>query len=249
MHRGQVAMWDALSGEYDGVNRTVTRMYVKKCAVCQQRQKRQHKAALVPITALTLYERVVIDLIDFSLKPSHGFKYIFHAVDHYSKYHWCWALRNKKPSTVGFYMSTLLACTGPIKHVQCDQGKEFVGALLKSVAAFGCGRVCNSSAFHPQTNGVVERYNGVFKEALEHWFIQENSTDWYPPLDRIRYQLNCSRPRTTATLLSNWCTARSPPQPTPTLICGHYGQRHWKPRCWLQNAARRCCLPTPQSLC
>ena len=197
LHRGQVAMWDALSAEYDGVNRNISRMYVKKCAVCQQHQQRQHKAALVPITASTLYERVVIDLIDFTRKPSHGFHYIFHAVDHFSKYHWCWAIRDKRPVTVAYYMRTLLRCTGPIKHVQCDQGREFVAELLAAVDEFGCGRVCNSSAFHPQTNGVVERYNGVFKEALEHWFTQENSQDWYVPLDRICYQLNCTKPRTT----------------------------------------------------
>ena len=35
------------------------------------------------------------------------------------------------------------------------------------------------------------------KAALNIWSIQEQSEDWYPRLARIRYQLNCNKPRTT----------------------------------------------------
>jgi hypothetical protein len=197
MHTGQLTTWDKLSALYHGINRTIVRMFVKKCAICQQSVKRVHKAALVPITAKKLFERVVIDLIDFTNKPSHGYHYILHVMDHFSKFHWAWALQDKRAATVAYHINCLLAETGPIKYPQCDNGREFIAEMLEALADFGCGPVVNGSAYHPQSQGLVERGNSMLKTALHHWFIQENTLDWYPVLARIRYQLNCNKPRTT----------------------------------------------------
>ena len=211
MHFGQKSMWDRLSAEFDGISRQIVRMYVKKCLTCEQRQVRTHKAALVPITAKTLFERIVIDLIDFTLKPSHGYHYIFHAVDHCSKFHWAWAMQDKRPATVAYHLATLLADIGPVKHVQCDQGKEFVADVLGVLMEFGCGAPLRSAPYSPQGNGLVERGNGMLKDALDHWFVQENTSDWYPPLARIRYQLNCTKPRTTRCSPYELVYSRKPP--------------------------------------
>ena len=197
MHLGQLATWDKLKEKYDGIIRDIVREYVKRCPVCQQQQRRQHRAALVPITAKRLFERIVIDLIDFTLKPSHGYRYIFHAVDHFSKYHWAWAIPNKESVSVAFCLSTLLADIGPVQYIQSDQGGEFKGWEVQAVLAeFDC-RPINSAPYTPSTNGLVERGNGMLKSALDHWFVQESTLDWYPPLARIRYQINCNKPRTT----------------------------------------------------
>ena len=212
MHIGQVAMWGKLSSAYFGISRELVRAYVRKCATYQQTPKRLNKAALVTISAKTMFERVVIDLIDFNNKPSHGFKYILHAVDHFSKFHWAWALQDKRPATVAYHLNCLLADTGPIKHVQCDNGMEFVAEVLEVLADFTCGPVLNSAPYHPQTNGLVERGNAMLKTALQHWFIQENTEDWYPPLARIRYQLNCNKPRTTRYTPYELVYGKKPPE-------------------------------------
>ena len=62
-HFGLVAMWDRLNREFDCIGREIAWMYVKKCAV---------------INAKTLYKRIFFDLnlIDFTIKPSHGYRYI-----------------------------------------------------------------------------------------------------------------------------------------------------------------------------
>ena len=84
-----------------------------------------------------------------------------------------------------------------MRYPQCDQGKEFVGPVLDVLTKFKCGPICNSTAYHPQTNGLVERGNGMLKRALDAWFAQERTTDWLTPLSRIVLQLNCNKPRTT----------------------------------------------------
>ena len=171
MHYGQGATWDRLNAEFDGVTRNIVRAYVSKCAICQQKQTRTYKAVLVPILSETQCERVVFDLIDFSTKPSHGYKYILHAVDHFSKFHWAWAITDKHARTVAYCLDQLLSVIGAIRYPQCDQGTEFIAETLDVLAAYKCGPVRNSSAYYPQTNGVVERGNSMLKRALDHWFI------------------------------------------------------------------------------
>ena len=165
----------------------------------------------MPIRSKILYERLVIDLIDFTLKPSHGYHYILHCVDHCSKFHWAWPLKNKQPASVAFHLATLLADIGPVRFVQCDQGQEFVASVLDVLQEWGCGAPLRRAPYHPQTNGLVERGNGMLKSALDHWFIQERTTDWYPPLARIRYQINCTRPRTTQISPYELVYSRKPP--------------------------------------
>lgn len=164
---------------------------------CQEKQPKQHKAKLVPILAKSLFERIVIDLIDYSNKPSHGYRYVFHACDHFSKTHWGFAMPNKEARTVAHYSEMLLQQTGPVRIVQSDNGTEFMGEVGPLLESWGMGDVVNGAPWHPQTQGITERYNRALKEAIAHWMVQENSEDWYLPLGRLVYQLNTRAPRTT----------------------------------------------------
>ena len=112
---------------------------------------------------------------------------------------------------MAFHLATLLADIGPVKFVQCDQGREFIEAVLVVLTEWGCGAPLRSAAYHPQTNGMVERGNGMLKTALRHWFIQEKTEDWYPPLQRIRYQINCCIPSTTRCSPYELMYAHKPP--------------------------------------
>ena len=89
-HVGMELTWKAVSAKYHGISRNLARMYVAKCATCQLQPKREHKAALQRQSATRLFERIVIDLIDFQKKPSGGFHYILQCVDHYSKIKVLW---------------------------------------------------------------------------------------------------------------------------------------------------------------
>ena len=151
----------------------------------------------MPILANQLYERVQIDLLDCRLKPSRSYRWVMHAVDHYSKNHWAFPMRNKKSSTVASYLELLFQQTGPFKILQCDNGTEFKGEVLTVLDSWGISKPMNSRPYHPQAQGLVERYNGMLKTALDKWMLQEQDLDWSVPLSRIVHQINCLAPRTT----------------------------------------------------
>ena len=107
----------------------VCREYVKRCGVCQTKQPKVHRAALVPLVSKALWERVQMDLLDYSHRPSHGFHYIWHAQDHFSKFHFATAIVSKRADDVATCVQAMLQVTGPIKLLQFDDDGEFMAAV------------------------------------------------------------------------------------------------------------------------
>jgi hypothetical protein len=112
-----------------------------------------HRAALVPLTSKALWERVEMDLLDFHSRPSRGFHYIWHAQDHFSKFHFGAAITSKSAVDVAKCVQAMLMFTGPIKILQCDNGCEFMAGVLALCEQWGMPPPTNSSPYHPQTNG------------------------------------------------------------------------------------------------
>jgi hypothetical protein len=196
-HLGQDATWWALQPLFDGITREMARVYVTKCHICQLKQQKTHKAALVPIVSKALWERVVMDLIDYNSNPSYGFRYIWHAVDHFSKFHFAQPIPNKEAKTIAACVETMLSFTGPVPILQCDNGREFWAETIELCPRWSMPDPRNSSPYHPQTNGLVERGNSVLKRALSKWMASEGHQDWALGVHRVIHQINCTPTTTT----------------------------------------------------
>lgn len=57
-----------------------------------------------------------------------------------------------------------------------DQGREFVNAVSKLLFSMTKTEHRISSAYHPQTNGLVERFNQTLQRSLVK-FVDANQTD------------------------------------------------------------------------
>jgi hypothetical protein len=169
---------------------------VKRCGVCQSKQPKVHKAKLVPLSSKALWERVEMDLLDYSNRPSHGFKYIWHAQDHFSKWHFAAAISAKSAEEVKRCVQMMLTITGPIPNLQCDNGGEFEAEVNALCTQWGM-KMVKSSPYHPQSNGLIERAGAVIKRGIAKWEEHNLSNDWSEPLYLLIHQLNCTATRTT----------------------------------------------------
>ena len=197
-HVGQDNTYINCSRLFDGVSRHLVRDYVKRCSVCQSKQTQQHQSAVKPLVSKALWERVVMDLVDFGeSRRSRGFRYIWHAQDHFSKFNFVAPLMHKTADEVAGAVEAMLRVTGPIKILQCDNGTEFKGRVLDVCKEWKMDPPTHSSPYHPQTNGLIERAGSTLKTALDKWAEQFNTREWADGLSRISWQINCNISKAT----------------------------------------------------
>ena len=116
------------------------------------------------------------------LKIKHGrltYRYILTTVDVFSRYVWLRPLQSKRSSEIAKHLQEIYCEHGPPKMVQHDQGKEFRGEvqrLFKSLAI----KDIQSSAYHPQSQGKVERTHRVLRKKIMYDLlnIQRGGVNW-----------------------------------------------------------------------
>lgn len=183
-----------------GIPRIVVREYLKRCRVCQtskivtEKQLRRQRF-LQSIPEGSLFERVQIDLFfidEFNEeKDRRVLVPVVQIVDHKSKFRFAQILPSKEADYVVDFLHLVYSIIGPPKILQSDNGKEFINEKLIELNSHWNVQHVHSAPYHPQTNGVVERSNGVLKNVIKKWQISNPDKDWKPYLRFIVHQVNC----------------------------------------------------------
>ena len=77
------------------------------------------------------------------------------------------------------FVQSWVSLFGSPSYIYCDRGAQFTSALWRKLALFLGSQLHHSTAYHPQTQGLVERINRTLKTALK---CAESPTDWYDNL-------------------------------------------------------------------
>ena len=77
-----------------------------------------------------------------------------------------------------------------------DRERNFMSFLMKEVCHFLNIRKLNTTAYHPQTDGLVERFNGTLIEYIS-MFCNSHQTDWdiFIPSILFAYRVSPSLPQ------------------------------------------------------
>jgi hypothetical protein len=155
-----------------------TRNYVKTCDECQRRGKNKRIEPLHPIKIGQPFDRLGMDIVGPLPKTKNGNMYIVVATEYLTKWPEARAIPNAKAvSVVSFFYEDIICCHGCPKEILTDRGTHFVNEMLNSLCdKFGVKHKL-STAYHPQTNGLVERFNRTLCETLAK-FANENKDDW-----------------------------------------------------------------------
>ena len=85
---------------------------------------------------------------------------------------------NKNAETIASHFHEEIICRhGCPKELLSDQGTEFCNLVVNALCKLHGIRHTLSSAYHPQTNGLVERFNQTLKKSLAK-LAHERNTDW-----------------------------------------------------------------------
>lgn len=154
--------------------------HVHECPICNEEKLKREKAGLLQpfVPPDGPFQRIGIDWIGPLPKSINGNEYCLVVMDHYSRFPFVFPTKNKDAATLArILVNELEPLIGPPKQLLSDQGAELVGQVAREVYLMMHTEKLTTTAYHPQTNGMVERFNGTLKAALrsciqnkkEHW--------------------------------------------------------------------------------
>lgn len=157
------------------------RKYCQSCHSCQTLAN-QRVTDRVPITPLTRpqepFEVVYLDCIG-PIEPAsaRGHRYALCLIDLCTRWPEVIPLRSLTAQATCQALLEVFARFGTPELICCDKGTNFTAALTKELAERLGIRMRFSTPEHPQSNGIVERWNGTFKAMLRHVVI-DRGREW-----------------------------------------------------------------------
>ena len=141
--------------------------YIKGCDHCQKHLSmlKKFKEELKNIAVLS--EAMKQIGVDICCLPSvDEFEYLIVCIDYFSKWSEAKPIHDKSAPTVAQFLYELICMHGCFFIQINDQGREFVNEVADKLHSMTGTQQRVTSAYHPQSNGLVERQNRQLKM---HW--------------------------------------------------------------------------------
>ena len=157
---------------------TDVKQYCRACAPCQKVAKKSNKVCLQSMPIIEEpFSRVAMDIVGPLDRSKVGNKYILVLCDYATRYPEALPLKNIDAETTSEAVAEVFTRFGIPKEVLTDQGSNFTSELLGEVFKLLGISHLKTSPYHPQTDGLVERFNGTLKTMLRK-FVQEYPKEW-----------------------------------------------------------------------
>lgn len=173
--------------------------YVSSCRMCQQRKPAPASAGrLQPLSQPHHpFERVGIDLFGPLPLSASGNRWIVTAIDHSTRYVVASALPTATATDIAnFFIRHILLQHGAPRVLLSDRGSQFVAQILKEVLATCSVSHRLTSPYHPQTNGLTERFNHTLADMMS-FYISPRHDNWDDLLPFLVFAYNTATQSTT----------------------------------------------------
>ncbi|UYV61247.1 hypothetical protein LAZ67_1004099 [Cordylochernes scorpioides] len=200
-HLGFARTYDKVKKRFywPGLYRTV-RQYVSHCRECQRRKKLPRRPAgqLVSIPPVEKpFYKVGVDLLGRFPVSKDGNRWIIVCTDYMTRY----AITKAIPDggaieTAKFLVEDVILKHGAPREMITDRGRNFISQVIKEINAL-CGIVHRfTTAYHPQTNGLTERFNKTLGDMLSMYTGVEQK-DWDQVLPYVTFAYNTAKQEAT----------------------------------------------------
>lgn len=200
-HLGSVRTYDRIRKRFcwPGLYRSV-RHYVVHCRECQRRKSVPQKppGRLISIPpAMAPFHRIGIDLLGQFPKSTKGNKWIVVCTDYLTRY----AVTKALPTAVALEIAKFLVEDILLKHgaprvIISDRGKVFQSKLVSELIRRTDVNHRMTTSYHPQTNGLTERFNKTLANMLS-MYVDVEQKDWDVFLPFVTFAYNTSKQDTT----------------------------------------------------
>ncbi len=195
-HLGQAATLNRLMARFfwPGIHENVRRW----CAACRECQlvnpPASPKAPLRPLPLMKVpFERIGMDLIGPLERSARGHRFALVLVDYATRYPEAVALRNISAKSVAEALFSMISRVGIPKEILTDQRTAFMSRTIRELYELLGIKSVRTSVYHPQTDGLVERFNCTLKTMIRK-FVHEDAKNWDKWLEPLFCSL-CGRSR------------------------------------------------------
>ena len=134
--------------------------YCRTCEECQCCGQRPPRSPLVPMPVIREpFKRIAMDVIGLLPKTAMGKQYVLVVSDYTTRYPEAYALRRFTAPAVAEKLLELFSRHGIPEEILTDQGSNFTSTLLSEIYKLVGTRPIRTTPYHPQTDGLVERFN------------------------------------------------------------------------------------------
>ncbi|KRY46824.1 KRAB-A domain-containing protein 2 [Trichinella britovi] len=160
------------------VTQEACHLFLTFCEECHKKRARKlPKSPVVkPLVSTNLMSRAQVDLINFQTMPDGDFKYIMTYLNHFMKFCILSPLMLKRAEEVASKLLKIFLTFGAPSILQSDNGQEFSYVIIAELKT--CWpelKLVTGRPRHPQSQGAVERLNGVVQDKLAIWIIHETT--------------------------------------------------------------------------
>ena len=153
--------------------------YVSECHECQVNKSEKVKTLTRPMSIPARpWSHVAIDHVGPFPMSNNGNKYILVIVDRFTRYAEAVAVTDTSAVTSAEAIVKYIICRyGMFEVLLSDRGSGFMSELFRHVMALLGVKQTKTTAYHPRSNGGVERFNKTLKKMIKLWVNKQHS-DW-----------------------------------------------------------------------
>lgn len=188
---------DSTLGGHQGITRTYNRIklkyswpnmrqdieeYIRKCDSCQRNKSHVKDLKKVPMQLSTElsrpFEQCALDIVGPLPISQNGNKYLLTFQDCFSRYAEAVPIKDQSAETIAREIATNIICRhGAPERLLTDQGTNFVSEVMRSLCKMLKIKKIQTTSYHPQANGSLERSHKTIAEYLRH-YVNEDQLNW-----------------------------------------------------------------------
>ena len=166
---------------WEGLNKDIGR-WAKSCVACQKAKIHSHVKAPVQLMDVPSrrFDHIHVDIVG-PLPSSQGYTHLLTVVDRFTR--WPEAIPIKETDTLTCARALIfhwIARFGLPVDITSDRGAQFTSEIWSSMSELFGIRLHRTTAYHPQSNGLVERFHRHVKSALKARCMGANWCDNLP---------------------------------------------------------------------
>ena len=195
-------------------------MWCKKCAICNSRKAPlgRARAPLEISLAQRPLQRVAMDILGPLPETPRGNRYILVIGDYFTKWKETFPLKDTEALTIARVFVNQFVCRfGVPDSVHTDQGKNFEAKIIKEICTLLDIKKTRTTAYHPQSDGLVERFNRTLLGMLS-MAVREDEQGWDLLLPTLLLAYRTSHHATTGSTPFELMFGRDPRLPEDVLF-------------------------------